>query len=460
MASGREWADRFVAGLHELVVLGHGGAALGRCYAPSVEFGAYVPGEVVHAHSRDGALAVLERWHGQPGELLHRSSRVFSDQVGSVVGVVADLEWRVPSAADQRAQRTVHRRTHYLHVGEEGVHRHLVFSDHPRSEQRPPEGEPGPVLRGLYASAVRRDAAEPGASGTPIERVEISGGETFFVKWCAPGQDWQGRLTGDTGREAALWTQGWLDRLPDGLSHPIVAAEPFGADMCVTISRDLTPYLLRGRRLSLAEMRGYVSALDAMYAAFKGSGVPDCLASIEQRWGLLWPSAVEREFNQPDQFVKEVARGWDLLDQVVPSDVADVARGIVADPVRVTGGLEPAFLHGDAIPANAAIVGSELVLFDWSLATAGPPEAEAAWLANFAQFYAFGIDELLGLWRSLRDGRHDERALGLCLLGQASGLVPALTCSAVDFPDPVHRRFSRGKLDWWCETVRRYAHLL
>lgn len=48
-------------------------------------------------------------------------------------------------------------------------------------------------------------------------------------------------------------------------------------------------------------------------------------------------------------------------------------------------------------PANVAIEGSNLVLCDWSLATAGPPEVEGEWLANFAQFYRFSIDEVMQL---------------------------------------------------------------
>lgn len=197
-----------------------------------------------------------------------------------------------------------------------------------------------------------------------------------------------------------------------------------------------------------------------MYDVFSEREPPDYLATTEARWGIFWPSAVTHEFEQPDRFIKEVARGWDLLDEAIDRDVADVVRAIVADPTAITRRLRHSFLHGDANPSNVAIEGSTLVLFDWSLATAGPPEVEGAWLANFAQFYRFSIDELLELWRSVRGRHHDETAFGISLLGQASGLIPALLSDVIDYPNPAHRAFSRTKLDWWTGIVRRYQHLL
>lgn len=450
MVTGRECAERFGSGLRELVLRGGDGSRLERWYAPEVRFAAYLPGEVVDLRGRRRAVRALERWHPAPAEMSHWTVREFDGGTGDVVGVRVDVEWR-----DVHGRS---RRTHHLQVGRHGVDRHLVLSDRPSMDGLP-VGEAGPALAALYERSTERSMIGSGTSGTPLERV-VCGGDSYVVKWLAPGGDWQSRVTGDPGREARLWSQGWLDRLPAGVGHPILAAEPFGDGMWVTISRDLSPYLLRGRRLSLPAMRGYLAALCDMYDTFTGGELPTGLVSTEQRWGMLWPAAVESEHRHPDAFLKAVARGWDLLDSAVDPEIAEAVRLVVSDPGRLTSSLVPTLLHGDAHPANAALEGSTLVLFDWSLATAGAPEVEGAWLANFAQFYEFGIDELLALWRSVRGHRHDEEALGLSLLGQAAGLVPALLSSVVDDSDPLHRWFSRGKLDWWRAVVRRFGPLL
>jgi len=398
-------------------------------------------------------VKVLARWHPGPADIVALSSTEFVDDTGILCGARLDVEWRFEDAAER------HRRAHYVQLDDAGVHRHVVFSSRPAVESAP-TGSPGPVLADLYASARDCRLVGAGTSATPMQQITTSSGATVFVKWFVPGQDWQARLTADTGREALLWSQGWLDQLPAGVGHPILAAEEFGDGMWVTISRDLTPNLLRGKHLTLPQMRNYLAALDRMYDAFAGCEPPDYLATTEARWGIFWPSAVTREYDQPDGFLKHVARGWDLLDEVVDRDVADAVRTIVADPTAITRRLRPSFLHGDACPANVAIEGATLVLFDWSLATAGPPEVEGAWLANFAQFYRFDIDELLQLWRSVRGPKHDETAFALSLLGQASGLIPALLSDVIDYPDPAHRAFSRTKLDWWTGIVRRYQNLL
>jgi hypothetical protein len=70
-----------------------------------------------------------------------------------------------------------------------------------------------------------------------MQQITTASGATVFVKWFVPGQDWQARLTADTGREALLWSQGWLDQLPAGVGHPILAAEEFGEGMGDDLAR-------------------------------------------------------------------------------------------------------------------------------------------------------------------------------------------------------------------------------
>src|SRR5262249_4743975 len=79
-----------------------------------------------------------------------------------------------------------------------------------------------------------------------------------------------------------------------------------------------------------------------------------------------------------------------------------------------------------------------------------------AWLANFAQQYSFTVDELLEACRHVWGAEHDEQALELALVGQASAVIPALAVS-LDYPEPEHRKLTRRKLRWWSEAARRGA---
>lgn len=286
---------------------GSGTSNIGSSYTSDVVFAGYVPGEVTKAHGKDDVVEVLARWHSGPADIVSWSSTEFADDANALSGARLDVEWRFEASAER------HRRSHYVQLGDAGVHRHVVFSARPVVESVP-TGSPGPALAALYASARDCRTVAAGTSATPMQQITTASGATVFAKWFVPGGDWQARLTADPGREAKLWAQGWLDRLPAGIGHPILAAEEFGDGMWVTISRDLTANLLRNKRLTL--------------------------------------------------------------------------------------------------------------------------------------------------WRSVRGPSHDETAFGLSLLGQASGLIPALLSDVVDYPGPAHRAFSRTKLAWWTGIIRQYEHLL
>lgn len=280
-----------------------------------------------------------------------------------------------------------------------------------------------------------------------------------MVKYLTPGCDWQARATGDSGREALLYLDGTLDRLPPALSHAVVAAEPYGQGWAV-ISRDVGGRLMRppvGRRT----LRRYLSALHDLHRAVATvpGGTP--LASVAQRWALWWPQTIRREHAHCDTQPKQIARGWDLLAQVVPADVASLITQIAASPgpvIAAIAGDGHGLLHGDAHLGNVATTPGGFTLLDWGLATADPPAVEAARLANFAQHYTCSVDDTLsdlaGIWNLPR------RSLNLALLGQASSVIPALASPAVDHPDPAHRRHTAAKLSWWVAAARSAAHLL
>ena len=324
------------------------------------------------------------------------------------------------------------------------------------------DGMTAPVsLAGLLDRAVRREAIGGGYSGASVERIHLDDGTTVVAKYLDPATDWQMRATGDDGREASLYLHGVLDRLGPSMGHAVLAAEHHG-DGWVVIARDLAGELLH-RPVDRPTWRSYLGALGTMHEAVGGAGPIAGLATITQRWGLWWPSTLAAVADLAAPQPTGIARGWDLLDDVAPPDVAEAVRAIVRNPqplldVLSSTGPPNTVLHGDAHAANLARRADDgtFLLLDWGLATAGPPAVEAAWLANFAHQFEFTIDELLDDIRELWAPRLDPhgRDLDAALAAQASSVIPALLPSAVDDRDPEHRQQTVAKLDWWIGTLR------
>src|SRR5262245_32583528 len=76
-------------------------------------------------------------------------------------------------------------------------------------------------------------ATADSASGSVFLALETEGGngaepgETrrrYLIKRSSPACDWIVRATSDSGREALLWVEGILDRLPPEVGHTILAA--------------------------------------------------------------------------------------------------------------------------------------------------------------------------------------------------------------------------------------------
>lgn len=321
---------------------------------------------------------------------------------------------------------------------------------------------PGPLLAAWRGRAVARQPIGGGYSGSSVERLRLDDGATVVVKYLDPANDWQMRATDDDGREARLFVEGVLDRLGPSIAHAVLAAERWGEGWAV-ISRDVADGLLR-RPVERRTWRAYLLALGAMHDAVGALGAVAGLATVRRRWALWWPDTladpgvVACDAAQP----KEIARGWERLDEAMPPDVAETVRAIASDPqplldVLTEVGPPWTLLHGDAHAANLArAADGTFTLLDWGLATHGPPAVEAAWLANFAHQFDFTIDELLDdvrdLWAPRLDG--EGRDLDAALAAQASSVIPALVPSAIDARDSPHRRQTRSKLDWWIRTLR------
>lgn len=322
------------------------------------------------------------------------------------------------------------------------------------------EVEPGPLLAAWLDRAVACEPIGSGYSGAPVERHRLGDGATVVVKYLDPTNDWQMRATDDDGREARLFVEGVLNRLGPSIAHAVLAAERFGVGW-VIISRDVGDELLH-RPVDRHTWRSYLAALGAMHDAVGDVGAAVGLATVQQRWALWWPDTLAAVADCDAAQPKGITRGWELLDDAVPTDIAETVRAIASNPQPLLDVLSEAgppwtLLHGDAHAANLARASDgTFTLLDWGLATTGPPAVEAAWLANFAHQFNFTIDQMLHDVRELWAPRLDVlgRDLDAALAAQASSVIPALLTSVVDTRDSPHKRQTIAKLDWWIRTLR------
>jgi hypothetical protein len=421
------------------------GAAAELVHAPDATLAAHLPGLTLVAEGADQIAATLARLYPARLEML---SFEFEEFVAGAELVGVDGRAEFP------AQDGVARRMHWLQLDEDGaIRNHLVLPDQPQCVV-PDAPEPGPRLERLLASASERQLVPGGYSGARVERVLLPGGAVVYVKYVSAAADWQMRATLDPGREAVLWLDGHLDRLPASCGHAIVLAEPAGVGWAV-VTRELP---LRQRALTHGSLKLHMSALRDLHAAF-WERPPEVTATLRSRLGLWWPETLASERHGVDGQPKAVERGWATLELRAGVETAALVRRVVERSGAVVEELQGAgitFLHGDAHTGNTVRRRGRSILIDWALACAGPPELEMAWLANFEHLYAFPAEVVVA--EALASGAR-EPVLRLALGALAAGIIPA-TCPGLDYPDPEHRAVIRKKLEWWSNTLAGAADLV
>lgn len=421
------------------------GAAAELVHAPDATLAAHLPGLTLAAEGADQIAAALDRLYPGPLEMLDFQSQEFvaGDEL---VGVDGRLEFP--------AEDGVSRRMHWLQLDEDGsIRNHLVLPALPRCLV-PDAPTPGPRLERLLARASERQLVPEGYSGARVERVVLAGGAPVYVKYVSAAVDWHMRVTADPGREALLWLDGHLDRLPASCGHVTVLAEPADGGWAV-VTRELP---LRQRALARGSLKLHMSALRDLHAAF-WEQPPEVAATLRSRLGLWWPETLASERHGVDQQPKAVERGWATLEPRAGFETAALVRRVVERSEAVVGELQGAgitFLHGDAHAGNTLRRRGRSVLIDWALASAGPPEIEMAWLANFQHLYSFPAEVVVE--EALAGGAR-EPVLRLALGALAAGIIPA-ACSGLDYPDPAHRAVIEQKVEWWSHALAGVADLL
>lgn len=425
-------------------------APLADCYSEDALLDVSLRGRRARPRGRAAILAELGSWWSGPAPLVEWAPRFHPEGVDLWVERVGE-----DGAGDRQRQ--------YLRIEDGLITRHWAYAAPPRT---PPPGvepqdnvhlDPG-LLAPLGVVVEHEPIVSIGWSGNVLERVRLADGTRLVAKRIVPGQNWIDRRTRDRGREALLFRDGVLGRLPPAIDHTVVAADRDG-DAWWVVMRDVSDRLLPdGKRLSREEARVIVEAANGMWEEFWGEEVPH-VSTLEDALRLFGPQIAEEERDALDLLPKQYGAFWEAFTTAVDDDVAGAVMAIHEDPrplVAELDALGTTLVHCDIRDEQIGFDGERLILLDWGRATQGHPVVDFFWsLCHNAWRIDATRDELVEDFRRARGDADDPRAVEL---GYITGLVMygwIFGHSAAYHPDPAEREWARAELAWWVPRARR-----
>lgn len=312
------------------------------------------------------------------------------------------------------------------------------------------------LLRRVSASTPLTD--HDGRSGANIERAVLDDGTAVVVKRSRREDDLVMLASDDhTGREAMLWATGVLDRLPQGIAHPVLAAG-WVDDQMVTVMRDLGAGVPRwDDTFTPEQLSRTFEAAGHMHRAF-AERPPAGLCDLKTRLTLFAPERVGRLASHRNPLPGAILRGWERFVDRVERDVAQAVMAALQDPEAILTSLASApttLLHGDLILVNVALGHDDVTLLDWGLATAGPGVVDlVCFLVSSASRVDQPYDDQLDQVRVACGPAHDENVLQAALLWALLELGWNLALNAAEHPDPAERVIARRDLAWWTTRAR------
>ena len=369
--------------------------------------------------------------------------------------------WAFPSGLtiefERRADGALQRQRQFLRVRDGRIVRHQAYCARPQSgdSDELPDDAPVAAARRLNEIARREPLSHAGQSGNSLERIVLADGRRLVVKRLS-GDDWVARVTHDGGREASLWTDGVLARMPREIDHAVLAAGREGTGTWL-LMRDVSDDLLPSdRRLTREESRRLLATFSAMHRRFAGERIEGA-CSLANRIVLAAPATVAGEVDGVDYLPKIIAVGWEVFAEVVPEDVATAVLAAVEDPEPLAHELArcaPTLIHNDLRGANLGLISARTIVLDWGMAGTGPCELDFAWYL-FVNGWRIDAtrEQLVDDFRRVAADLHDPHALELSWLAQLCWHGPLLAHELVETSDEKRER-ARDELDWWVARVR------
>jgi hypothetical protein len=295
------------------------------------------------------------------------------------------------------------------------------------------------VLADLLAAATSREtvADGPGKSGAVLERLEIDG-QPYVLKHLDLASDWTMRASGCLrGAPLELWERGVLDRLPDCLNQPIVAAGreersgPGPSGGCAVLMHDVGRWLVpvSDDPIPLGQHQRFLTHMAALHAEFWECGPEVDVVPTMHRYLELSPWLAEAEAGTgSDHLVPQlVGKGWPMLAAVAPAAAAVVVP-LARDPsplVEALGTTPQTFVHSNWKLDNLGTDDQDrTVLLDWEQPGRGAALTDLAWYLaiNCRRLPESKEDSIAGYRTALEAGGINtkpwwDRQLALSLLG-------------------------------------------
>jgi hypothetical protein len=304
-----------------------------------------------------------------------------------------------------------------------------------------------------------------GKSGALLEQARLADGTRVVIKWLDRSADLVMQATGDeAGREYVLWRDGVFDRLPVGIGHAVLEAEPAPGGAAL-VMRDVSESIIGwSRQLNRAECRQVLGAAARLHGAFADETATPGACPLVTWISILTPNTVRSIAGGPNPLPDLVLRGWDVFASLAPADVAEVVLAVLDNPellARPLAARPMTVIHGDLSLANIAVEQHQMTLLDWGLAAIAPPAVElASFLIDHISQVDASHEQIIADFQEESGDRADPVALRLALLAGLVELGWHKALNASTHTDPAFRASERKDLEWWYQRAREAAPML
>lgn len=334
-------------------------------------------------------------------------------------------------------------------------------------------------------------------SGSELHRVTVrlagdpaaAPEECFILKRLNPSWDWLMQITDDRAcRSVTLWERGVFDLLPAGVDTTTVACAHDGEGFAI-LMRDAGASLVTNQRFTREQNNSFVDTLAAIHARFLHPAEDPDPTLTDPSLGLcsavdvfrMFSPATAAQFASLDRDIhRRIQQGWEAAADIMPVDVVDIVRPLVADPgplVHALGRYPHTLVHGDFRHSNLGWQYGTTILLDWQLATYAPPAVDLGrYIGANSPFLPEEKDSLLERYRNRLEhhltrstpvtetpplDRWWEPQLYLGLLGGfiQDGWAIALKATTWDIAEDTREQW-KADLPWWSEVVRRGGRVL
>lgn len=226
-------------------------------------------------------------------------------------------------------------------------------------------------LRIDHARVTPLGQQESAHSGSALSSVETAAGR-LFLKRISLTWDYFMRVSDDRhGREALIWADGLVDRLPPEMAHVYLAVARDG-DGWAILMRDVGPALTAiDGNIALAHHQRIIAALAATHAAYWDLEPTLYGCDPWHHYHVVSPDAATGDPGTHGPLNAIIVDGWEKLVSLLDPGIASQALALANDPTPLVTALAPlpqTLAHADARPANIGIDGDAVVLIDWALA--------------------------------------------------------------------------------------------